>query len=39
MFLKSYFLYMAVYALINIMGIVFNRLFFTLLLLDIIERS
>ena len=39
MFLNSYFLYLSLYAAVTILGIVVNRLFFTLLLLDIIERS
>ena len=37
--LNSYFLYLSLYAAVTIMGILFHRLFFTLLLLDIIERS
>lgn len=39
MFFNSYFLYLSGYALITIVGIVFNRIFFTFLLLDIIEKS
>ena len=37
--LHSYFLYLSAYAAVTILGIVFHRLFFTILLLDIIERS
>jgi len=39
MFFNSYFLYLSGCAYITILGITFNRLFFTLLLLDIIEKS
>ena len=37
--LNSYFLYLSLYASVTLMGINYHRLMFTLLLLDIIERS
>ena len=39
MTINSYFLYLSGYAFITILGITSNRIFFTFLLLDIVERS
>ena len=39
MFTKTYFLYLLGYALLTLLGVFYNRVFYIFLTLDIIERS